>query len=114
MDDEPIVVTSAKRILEKKGYRVFTASSGQAALDLYGTNRKDIDVVLLDLSMPDMDGEETLERLIGIDAAAKVILFSGCGASIELESLYEKGAVDHVQKPFDISTLISTINRAIG
>ena len=114
VDDEPIIITSARRILEKKGYTVFTAESGASALALYQEKQEEVDVILLDLSMPDMDGEETLEKLIDIDADAKVVLFSGYARSGDLEPLFEKGAADHVQKPFDIKTLIKTIDRVIG
>lgn len=114
IDDESIVVSSAKRILEKKGYHVLTAMSGKEALTVFREHKRVVDIILLDLSMPDMDGEETLEKLLEIDAGAKVILFSGYARDIDIDPLFEKGALDHIQKPFDIQALIEKINKAIS
>ena len=114
MDDEYIVLQSAQRLLERKGYQVLTATNGTNAMDILKDNRDDIGVILLDLSMPGMDGEETLEKLMEIDPGAKVILFSGYAVTKEMEPLFEKGAVGHIQKPFDIKDLIAKLNEALN
>ena len=113
VDDEVIVLKSAKRLLEKKGYFVLTAEDGETAMDILREKRMEIGVILLDLSMPGMDGEEALENILEIDPEAKIVLFSGYSRSQELEPLFEKGALGHIQKPFDINDLIDTINRYI-
>ena len=86
VDDEPIVLKSAKRLLERKKFKVFVANTGSSAISVFQENRDQIGAILLDLSMPDMDGEEILEKLIEVDAAAKVILFSGYARSAEPKS----------------------------
>jgi two-component system cell cycle sensor histidine kinase/response regulator CckA len=113
VDDEPIVLKSAKRLLERKKFKVFVANTGSSAISVFQENRDQIGAILLDLSMPDMDGEEILEKLIEVDAAAKVILFSGYARSAELEPLFEKGAIDHIQKPFELPRLISALESAM-
>jgi two-component system cell cycle sensor histidine kinase/response regulator CckA len=113
VDDEPIVLKSAKRLLERKQYKVFVADTGRSAISVFKENRAQIGAVLLDLSMPDMDGEETLKRLLEVDPKAKVILFSGYARNSDLEPLFEKGAVDHIQKPFELPVLIAALEKAL-
>jgi two-component system cell cycle sensor histidine kinase/response regulator CckA len=113
VDDEPIVLKSAKRLLERKQYKVFVADTGMSAISVFKENRAQIGVVLLDLSMPDMDGEETLERLLEVDPKAKVILFSGYARNSDLEPLFEKGAVDHIQKPFELPVLLTALEKVL-
>lgn len=110
VDDEIIVLKSAKRLLEKKGYTVLTAEDGLSAMEILREKSGQIGVILLDLSMPGMDGEETLENILEIDKKAKIVLFSGYSRSQEIEPLFEKGAVGHIQKPFDINDLTATID----
>ncbi len=114
VDDEYIVLHSAQRLLEKKGYQVLTATSGANAMDVLRAHKDTIGVILLDLSMPGMDGEETLEKLMEIDPLAKVILFSGYAVTKEMDPLFEKGAVGHIQKPFDIKDLLAKLNDALS
>ena len=113
VDDEFIVLHSAKRLLEKKGFRVLTATDGLNAIETLKEHKEEIGVILLDLSMPGMDGEETLGNLIEIDPDAKVILFSGYAITKEIEPLFEKGAVGHIQKPFDIQELLAKLYEAL-
>ena len=113
VDDEPIVLKSAKRLLERKKFTVYVAADGSSAISVFKEHRADIGAILLDLSMPDMDGEETLERLLQVDAKAKVIIFSGYARSAELEPLFEMGAVDHIQKPFELPVLIEVLNKVM-
>ena len=114
IDDEAIVLHSAQRLLERKGYTVFVATDGHYAINVLKNNKTSIGVILLDLSMPGMDGEETLEKLLEVDSEAKVILFSGYAFSKELEPLFRKGAVGHIQKPFELKDLLEKINEIIG
>ncbi len=113
VDDEPIVLKSAKRLLERKKFTVFVANNGYTAISVFKENHSRIGAILLDLSMPDMDGEETLERLLEVDRNAKVILFSGYARNEDLEHLFEKGAIDHIQKPFELPRLIDALTKAL-
>jgi CheY-like chemotaxis protein len=109
VDDEAVVLQAAQRLLEKKGFSVFVAISGPHALSVLKENYEAIGVILLDISMPGMDGEETLENILKIDPEAKVLLFSGYAKCQELDPLFEKGAVGHIQKPFEINELLAKL-----
>ncbi len=111
IDDEVIVLKSAKRLLEKKGYTVLTAEDAFAAIEILRDHACEIGVILLDLSMPGMEGEEALENILSIDPKAKVILFSGYSRTMELDPLFQMGAVGHIQKPFDIKDLTALIDQ---
>jgi CheY-like chemotaxis protein len=114
IDDEIIVLKSAKRLLEKKGYSVLTAEDGFAGMGILREHTQEIGVILLDLSMPGMEGEEALENILAIDPDAKVVLFSGYSRTMELDPLFQKGAVGHIQKPFDVKDLIALIEQWLG
>ena len=114
VDDEAIVLHSAKRLLQKKGFEVLTASNGMYAMDILKRSADTIGAILLDISMPEMDGEETLERIMEIDPGAKVILCSGYARTRETESLFKKGAVEHIQKPFEINELLTMLTDVLG
>jgi two-component system, cell cycle sensor histidine kinase and response regulator CckA len=113
VDDEVIILKSAKRILEKKGYSVLTAENGHSAMEILRENYTEIGAILLDLSMPGMAALEAMENILSIDAEAKVIVFSGYSRTQEFDALFEKGAVGHIQKPFDIKSLTAMIDRWI-
>jgi CheY-like chemotaxis protein len=105
-DDEEIVQITIKKILQKLNYSVLTADDGQQALQIYRKMHDQIDLVLLDLSMPIMDGEEVLQEIHKINPAAKVILFSGYDeveASRRIHSL--GGVAGFIEKPSLIDEL---------
>lgn len=76
-DDEEMIREVGRRILEAQGYTVLLASDGREALDIYSSRRGEIDLVVLDQTMPGLSGSEVLERILEIDPAARVILSSG-------------------------------------
>ncbi len=109
IDDEMIVLRVVKKSLERFGYRVFAASSGMEGLETFSAKISDIDLVILDLTMPHMGGEETLEELKKIDPEVKVLLASGY-AENDLSSIFEdKGATGFLQKPFQVKELVGKI-----
>jgi PAS domain S-box-containing protein len=77
VDDEEMIRSLAQQVLEVHGYSVVTAADGQQAMDLYLQRREGIDLVILDLSMPHMSGNEVLTRIRKLDRDAKVIISSG-------------------------------------
>ena len=74
VDDEPMIIETAKELLNALGYEVFTANGGKEAVRLYENKREQIDAVILDMIMPDMIGGETFDRLKEINPSVKVIL----------------------------------------
>jgi PAS domain S-box-containing protein len=105
VDDEEAVRTVAKLMLEKIGYSVYTASDGQEALKIYRMLQSQIDFILLDMTMPQMDGEETFNELIKINPQAKVILSSGVTEQEIKTRFNAKGLAGFIQKPYTLSGL---------
>lgn len=77
VDDEATVLETAKRSLESRGYTVLAAASGKAAIEILKRERKEISLVLLDLSMPGMTGQQTFEGLLKINPDLAVLVTSG-------------------------------------
>ena len=112
VDDEDIILDVAQELLKTLGYKVLTAKSGDAAVELYKANRDDIDMVILDMIMPDMDGGETYDRLKEINPNLKVLLSSGYSIDGQASEIMLRGCNGFIQKPFNINDLSQTI-RAI-
>ena len=105
VDDDELIVDVAKLMLEKIGYTVFTASSGNEALMHYQMHRNDIDLVILDLVMPDMDGEEVYGKLKKIDSGVTVLLSSGYTIEGKAAEILRCGCNGFLQKPFNLKRL---------
>jgi PAS domain S-box-containing protein len=105
VDDEKMIVEVGTEILEVLGYDVLRAESGSDAVSLYETNKDDIDVVLLDIIMPGMDGRETLDRIKKIDPEVKSIFISGYSADGEGSQIPDLDCDKFIQKPFNVKAL---------
>lgn len=113
VDDEPEMVELGALSLRQLGYSVFTAGDGLEALEVFKKHLGDIDCVLLDLSMPRMDGAQALSELRRIKPDVRVVLMSGW-AEQELETQFaDKHVQGFVEKPFDITTLASKLKAAL-
>ncbi len=77
VDDEKIVRRALQRILERDGHRVALAECGEEALRIYAEQGREIDVVVLDVMMPDIDGREVLRRMREANPGVRAILSSG-------------------------------------
>ena len=99
VDDEPMALVLAKRILLEAGFEVVTAQSGFECLDIFRKRPHHFDLILLDLSMPFMDGEETFVRLRNINPEAVVLLSTGFMAQERLDRMTAAGAAGFLRKP---------------
>jgi CheY-like chemotaxis protein len=113
VDDEPLVIRSTKRLLERLGYRVFTAVNGRDGLEVYRSCHDQIEIVVLDLLMPEMDGAETLRELQGFNPTIKVVMATGFTEDSKIEELLAAGAQGFVEKPFDIEDLAAEMKRVL-
>jgi two-component system cell cycle sensor histidine kinase/response regulator CckA len=111
VEDEPTLRRVARMLLEKLGYRVLEVPSGELALEMYAERRQDIDLVLLDLVMPGLNGLQTLDRLRALDPVVKVILCSGI-ADTEEETLPD--GVSFMSKPFPLEILSQKVAAALA
>ena len=113
VDDEEMFRFAAEQMLTTLGYKVIAVDSGAAALEVVNELHNDIRLVLLDLQMPGMDGEETFRKLQAVDASVPVLLCSGFSAESKAEQLLDAGARGYLQKPFEVDTLAVQITRAL-
>jgi PAS domain S-box-containing protein len=111
IDDEEPVREAVTDILEMEGLQVLSAANGAAGIDLYRERRADVRLVLLDLSMPGMNGEQAFHELRRIDPSAHVILSSGYSQLEATQRFVGLGLAGFIQKPYDAATLIEAIRR---
>lgn len=113
VDDDRTVRAVTQRILEHAGFRVALAEDGSAGLEAYAAN-PGIALVLLDMTMPQMDGEEAFRELRRLDPNVKVLLTSGYSEQDATESFAGKGLAGFIQKPYRPQELLGRIFDAIG
>lgn len=109
VDDERLVARTLRLMLERQGYEVTACMSGREALAKFERAREQIDLVLLDMVMPDMSGAETFTALRAIDPRVKVILISGFSFNDEARRITESGAAGFLAKPFEAQRLYRII-----
>jgi CheY-like chemotaxis protein len=113
IDDEEIVRDMVGQVLEHKKIRVLSAENGAAGLAVFRERHERIDVVLLDLSMPGLSGEETFRRLRDVDPGVRVILSSGYDRD-EARGRFGAGSPDgFIQKPYRPEQLLAEIGRCV-
>jgi two-component system nitrogen regulation response regulator NtrX len=111
VDDEERIRVTLSNILEREGYKVISCERGEDALFIL--EREEVDLVLLDIRLPGMDGVEVLERITKIEDPPEVIMISAHG-TVEIAVRATKlGAYDFIEKPFDLERILLTIQRAI-
>ena len=114
VDDESIVRTVARLILEGGGFHVITAENGRQAVELFQTHAAEIRVVLLDMIMPQMDGSQTLRELRRIHPDVRVVLSSGYDEQQAAGELANGRQVGFIQKPYRADQLLHKILEAIS
>jgi PAS domain S-box-containing protein len=105
VDDEEVIIDVGKESLEVLGYDVLTARSGQEAVEIFKTKNSKIDLIILDMIMPGMNGMETFDILKSIKANIKVILSSGYSAESQSAKIMERGCNGFIQKPYGVTDL---------
>ena len=113
VDDEPIIIDVGKKMLDRLGYRVLIARSGDEALEVYGKQGKAIALVILDMIMPGMGGGETYDRLKAIDGHVRVLLCSGYSIKGQAKEIMDRGCKGFIQKPFSLYDLSRKIREVL-
>jgi two-component system chemotaxis response regulator CheY len=112
VDDLAFIKIVLRDILEKSGFRVVgEASNGAQAITMYQDTRPD--VVLMDITMPDMDGLTALKKIREIDPAACIIICSALGQQRLIMQAIQLGAKDFIVKPFQPLRVISALKKAL-
>jgi CheY-like chemotaxis protein len=109
VDDEEVVRQAARNALERYGYQVIVAADGAEAVAVYERERTGVCLVLLDLTMPLMGGEEALARLQQIDPAVRVLLTSGYNELDAVQRFAGKGLAGFIQKPYTSTALAEKV-----
>ncbi len=113
-DDESSVRTVGRRLLERVGFEVLTASDGREAVELFRRHRDAVRLVVLDMTMPVLDGEGCFRELRDLAPDVKVIMSSGYNEQEVVERFAEKGLAGFVQKPYKAADLLPRIRAALG
>ncbi len=113
VDDEAVMRATGKALLEEYGYTVFLAENGEKAVEIFENKKDDIDLVILDMIMPKMNGRDCFFQLKNIKPDIKIILSSGFTKSDDLTDLKENGLSGFIRKPFRGSELSKIVKKAI-
>ena len=113
VDDEVKIIEVAKPMLELMGYHVISVQSGEHAVDVFRLKADEIDLVILDLIMPGMDGGKVFDRIRDIKPAARVILSSGYAISGPAAEIMQRGCNGFIQKPYAISKLSQIVRKIL-
>jgi PAS domain S-box-containing protein len=113
VDDEETVRDLARRMIELAGFSVLTACDGEEAIGVCRERREDIACVLLDLTMPKMNGEETFRELRQFFPGIRVVLSSGYTEESVSSRFSDLGLAGFIQKPYQSDTLIATLRKAV-
>jgi CheY-like chemotaxis protein len=113
-DDERVVRQVVRAMLERDGFTVLTARDGREAVRMFGNVSQEVDAVLLDLTMPYLDGDEALVEMRRQRPDLKAVLLSGHAEQEARERCDERERASFLQKPFDAETLLGTLRRVLA
>ncbi len=113
IEDEEMVMDVGKTMLEKRGYRVLGAKTGKEAVEIADRSDESIDLVLLDIGLPDMGGQEVYPLLKKARPSLKVIVCSGFSVEGPAQEVLNAGAQAFIQKPFVFAELLAKIKQFI-
>jgi two-component system, chemotaxis family, chemotaxis protein CheY len=112
VDDAMFMRKKCAQVLSQNGYTVVEAGNGREAVTAYQASKPD--AVLLDITMPDMDGLQALKELLKIDPNARVSMCSAMGQQSMVIEALKCGAMDFVVKPFDVARVLGAVKKMTG
>jgi PAS domain S-box-containing protein len=113
VDDEDMIIDVGTRMLNKLGYKVFTARDGREAIGVFQKHQGKIDVIVLDMIMPQMGGGETYDRIKKITPGVKVLLSSGYSINGQASEILNRGCNGFIQKPFNLQDLSQSLRTVL-
>lgn len=111
IDDEFMVLELASEILTFLGHKVFIATSGSDGLKIYQENQEKIDLIIVDLLMPEMNGKEVYDKIREFDPDVPIIISTGISEAKDKEALKNLKVVDFLEKPYTVPQLEKIINK---
>ncbi len=113
VDDAAFMRMMIKDILTKNGYEIAAeAENGQKAIEKYSETKPDL--VLMDITMPELDGIQALKEIKKLDASAQVIMCSAMGQQAMVIEAIQSGAKDFIVKPFQADRVIEAVKKVVG
>jgi len=113
VDDEPLILDTASEMLQMLGYTVYRAPNGQEAVSIYMARHETIDLVILDMILPGMNGAQILKLLKDINPDVRVILSSGYSMQGDARDVMDMGCTGFIQKPYTFAEISTLVNNAI-
>ncbi len=113
VDDEEFILEVGKKMLESLGYKALTAKNGWEATEVYKQKQKDIDLIILDMVMPDVSGDKVFDLIRKINPKAKVLLSSGYPSNGEATQILNRDYNGFIQKPFSLNDLSLKIKEVL-
>ena len=111
IDDEELILEVSVNIVKELGYSALAAKSGKDAVETFQHSKDEIDIVILDMVMPDLSGEEVFELIRQINPDVKVLLASGYTLNNRVKALIERGCMDFIKKPYSIAELSNKLSK---
>lgn len=112
VDDASFMRLRLRRVVTEQGHDVIEAGNGLEAVEMYKEHKPD--VVLMDITMPEMDGLEALKEIVKLDPAAKVIMCTALGQKSMVMEAVKAGAKDFIVKPFQPEQVVEAVNKQVG
>lgn len=113
VDDEGVNLIVGRTVLKHLGYITLTASNGLEAISKYKTHKDEIDLIIMDINMPVMDGEEAIKAILRFDLNAIFIVSSGVLTKSQTRELASLGITNFLQKPYRADAVDAVINSAL-
>ena len=114
VEDEPVVRTVTRSLLMRSGYNVMTAGNGSEAVDMVAQHPGEIDLILLDMTMPGMTAGEIVQAIRALDPAVPILLNSGYTSSDAVKNMLKEGSVQgFLGKPYDLDQLLEKVKRLL-
>ena len=114
VDDEDVILALGETVLTSLGYRVSTARNGAKAVEIFETDHGDIDLVIMDIVMPKMNGLDAMRRMKEIDDGVPVLIATGYSDIATPENVKNAGAAHLILKPFKLDDLSSLVRRLLA
>ncbi len=112
VDDAAFMRMRCAKLLTENGYQVVEASDGLEAVQKYQQHRPD--AVLMDITMPNMDGLEALKKMLEVDPGARIAMVTAMGQQSMVIEALKSGAKDFVIKPFDADRVLGAVKKLVG
>jgi|WetSurMetagenome_2_1015567.scaffolds.fasta_scaffold186685_2 DNA-binding NtrC family response regulator len=112
IEDDEMQIVALRTTLALEGYTVYTTADGPQGITIFSSKRPDL--VLLDIGLPSMSGIAVLEEIRRIDPAARIIVITGYASVESAVQAIQSGAVDFLQKPYEVEVLLRKISTALS